>query len=208
MCCLFVSHWLNLLGRPPAASLWVLVCSSCFWSLSFMDSSMSWGTAWGAPAWAMRWSSLLTSAGAAKVESLYPKWSTKTWRSCNCSLLSLLSPDGQPTLLPPGQVDQLNRRSTGMLSNIQRFFACHLIENFGCDYSTSGLTLDTLQAKIKAFLELRTADGPRHDTYVIFYSGHTHRSGEWALAGNSCVLAFKKMATISRKLYLNKYVFL
>ncbi|MEQ2214516.1 hypothetical protein XENOCAPTIV_010485 [Xenoophorus captivus] len=70
-----------------------------------------------------------------------------------------------------------------MLSSVQRFFAYHLIENFGCDYSTSGVTLEALQAKIKSFLELRTADGPRHDTYVIFYSGHTHRSGEWALAG-------------------------
>ncbi|XP_070827844.1 transmembrane protein 168-like [Chaetodon trifascialis] len=93
------------------------------------------------------------------------------------------SPDGQPMLLPPDQVQDLNRRSTGMLNSVQRFFAHHLIETFGCDYSTSGVTLEALQAKIKAFLELRTADGPRHDTYVIFYSGHTHRSGEWALAG-------------------------
>ncbi|KAM9854387.1 transmembrane protein 168 [Aulostomus maculatus] len=93
------------------------------------------------------------------------------------------SPDGQPLLLPPGQVQELNRRSTGMLNNVQRFFAHHLIETFGCDYSTSGVTLEALQSKIRAFLELRTADGPRHDTYVIFYSGHTHRSGEWALAG-------------------------
>ncbi|KAM9753899.1 transmembrane protein 168-like [Menidia menidia] len=93
------------------------------------------------------------------------------------------SPDGQPTLLPPGQVQELNRRSTAMLSDVQRFFAHHLIQNFGCDYSTGGLALDALQAKIKAFLELRTADGPRHDTYVIYYSGHTHRSGEWALSG-------------------------
>ncbi|XP_023147419.2 transmembrane protein 168 [Amphiprion ocellaris] len=93
------------------------------------------------------------------------------------------SPDGQPMLLPPGQVHELNRRSTGMLSNVQRFFAHHLIETFGCDYSTSGVTLEALQAKMKSFLELRTADGPRHDTYVIFYSGHTHRTGEWALAG-------------------------
>ncbi|XP_070763853.1 transmembrane protein 168 [Enoplosus armatus] len=93
------------------------------------------------------------------------------------------SPDGQPMLLPPGQVQELNRRSTGMLNNVQRFFAHHLIESFGCDYSTSGVTLEALQAKIKSFLELRTADGPRHDTYVIFYSGHSHRSGEWALAG-------------------------
>lgn len=93
------------------------------------------------------------------------------------------SPDGQPMLLPPDQVLELNRRSTGMLSSVQRFFAHHLIETFGCDYSTSGMTMEALQAKIKSFLELRTADGPRHDTYVIFYSGHSHRSGEWALAG-------------------------
>lgn len=93
------------------------------------------------------------------------------------------SPDGHPMLLPPVQVDELNRRSTGILNSVQRFFAHHLIETFGCDYSTSGVTQEALQAKIKSFLELRTADGPRHDTYVIFYSGHSHRSGEWALAG-------------------------
>ncbi|KAM9807457.1 transmembrane protein 168-like [Neosynchiropus ocellatus] len=94
------------------------------------------------------------------------------------------SVDGQPMLLPPDQVQELNRRSTTMLSTIQRFFAHHLIETFGCDYSTSGVTLSALQAKIKSFLALRTADGPRHDTYVIFYSGHTRQSGEWALAGD------------------------
>ncbi|XP_015259496.1 PREDICTED: transmembrane protein 168 [Cyprinodon variegatus] len=93
------------------------------------------------------------------------------------------SPEGQPLLLPPDQVSELNERSTGMLKSVQRFFAHHLIENFGCDYSTSGMSLDALQAKIRSFLELRTPDGPRHDTYVIFYSGHTHRSGEWAMAG-------------------------
>ncbi|KAK2842573.1 hypothetical protein Q5P01_012773 [Channa striata] len=93
------------------------------------------------------------------------------------------SPEGQPILLPPAQVHELNKRSTGMLNNVQRFFAHHLIETYGCDYSTSGVTLEALQAKVKSFLDLRTADGPRHDTYIIFYSGHTHRTGEWALAG-------------------------
>ncbi|XP_075998009.1 transmembrane protein 168-like [Genypterus blacodes] len=93
------------------------------------------------------------------------------------------SPDGQAMLLPPAQVHNMNMRSTGILNDMQRFFAHHLIENFGCDYSTSGVFLEALQGKIKSVFELRTADGPRHDTYVIFYSGHTHRSGEWALAG-------------------------
>lgn len=68
---------------------------------------------------------------------------------------------------------------------MQRFFSHHLIETFGCDYSTSGVTLEALQAKLRTFLELQTADGPRHDTYLVFYSGHTHRSGEWALAGQN-----------------------
>lgn len=70
-----------------------------------------------------------------------------------------------------------------MLNAIQRFFAHHMIETYGCDYSTSGLSFDTLHSKLKAFLELRTVDGPRHDTYVLYYSGHTHGTGEWALAG-------------------------
>lgn len=102
---------------------------------------------------------------------------------CGTDLCLSLSPDGQPILLPPDQVQQLNRRSTSMLNNVQHFFAQHLIEPFGCDYSTSGVTLEALQTKIKSFLELRTADGPRHDTYVIFYSGHTYETGEWALTG-------------------------
>ncbi|XP_077329607.1 transmembrane protein 168 [Lithobates pipiens] len=93
------------------------------------------------------------------------------------------SPNGQPMLLPPEHVQELNLRSTTMLNDIQRFFASHMIETYGCDYSTSGLTFDTLQTKLKSFLELRTSDGPRHDTYILYYSGHTHSTGEWALAG-------------------------
>lgn len=100
----------------------------------------------------------------------------------NFSSISFSS-DGQPTLLPPEHVQKLNLRSTAMLNAIQRFFAYHMIETYGCDYSTSGLSFDTLHSKLKSFLELRTSDGPRHDSYILYYSGHSHSSGEWALAG-------------------------
>ncbi|KAM6986000.1 transmembrane protein 168-A [Aplochiton taeniatus] len=97
---------------------------------------------------------------------------------------SYCSVDGQPTLLPPEQVQGLNLRSTAMLNGVQRLFSHHMVETFGCDYSTSGVTLEALQDKLRTFLELRTADGPRHDTYLVFYSGHTQKgTGAWALAG-------------------------
>lgn len=99
-------------------------------------------------------------------------------------VFSLSSVDGQPTVLPPEQVQQLNLRSTAMLSNVQRLFSHHMIQTFGCDYSTSGITQEALQAKLRSFLDLCTEDGPQHDTYLIFYSGHTHKNtGAWALAG-------------------------
>ncbi|XP_029019308.1 transmembrane protein 168-A [Betta splendens] len=94
------------------------------------------------------------------------------------------SPDGQPALLPPEQEQQVNLRSTGMLNSVQRLFSHHMIQTFGCDYSTSGFTLEAMQTKLRDFLERRTADGPRHDTYLMFYSGPTYKgTGSWALAG-------------------------
>lgn len=87
-------------------------------------------------------------------------------------------------MLPPEQEQLVNLRSTGMLNNVQRLFSHHMVQTFGCDYSTSGVTLEAVQTKLRDFLERRTADGPRHDTYLIFYSGPTYKgTGAWALAG-------------------------
>lgn len=109
-------------------------------------------------------------------------WTRKWWVFSPFS-----SPDGQlQHFFPPEHVQELNLGSTGICSSaIQKIFAYHMIETYGCDYSTSGLSFDTLHSKLKAFLELRTVDGPRHDAYVLYYSGHTHGTGEWALAGKS-----------------------
>lgn len=76
-----------------------------------------------------------------------------------------------------------------MLNKVQHLFSHHMIQPFGCDYSTSGVTLEAMQTKICDFLECRTADGPRHDTYLIFYSGPTYKgTGAWALAGSNHML--------------------
>ncbi|KAF7707598.1 transmembrane protein 168 isoform X1 [Silurus meridionalis] len=108
------------------------------------------------------------------------------------------SVDGQPTPLPPDEVQELNLRTMGMLNNVQRFFSHHMIKSHGCDYSSSGLTRDMLHSKLRSFLEERTVDGPRYDTYMLFYSGHTHRTGEWALVGGE-VLHLSEIIQIWRE---------
>lgn len=100
--------------------------------------------------------------------------------------------DGQPTLLPPDEVQEMNLRTTGMLSNVQHFFSHHMMDSHGCDYSSSGVTRHTLHSKLRSFLEAHTADGPRYDTYILFYSGHTHRTGEWALIGQTVLSVTQK----------------
>lgn len=120
---------------------------------------------------------------------LYPFLTSSTSSFPSFSSLWLDSADGQPVLLPPEQVQEMNLRSTSTLNAVQRLFSHNLIQTFGCDYSTSGLSLDTLQAKLRSFLELRTADGPRHDNYLIYYSGHTLPTGDWALTGQSYTIS-------------------
>ncbi|XP_059895095.1 transmembrane protein 168-A [Gadus macrocephalus] len=98
------------------------------------------------------------------------------------------SADGQPSLLSPERAQESNLRSTGILTSVQRLFSHHMVETFGCDYSTGGVTLESVQTKLRGFLDLRTADGPRHDTYLVFYSGHTQKgTGAWLLAGGECL---------------------
>ena len=66
---------------------------------------------------------------------------------------------------------------------MQGFFNFNMIENFGCDYFSSGLGRDLLESKVKNFFERKTSDGPRYDTYMLYYTGDTYDSGDWALAG-------------------------
>ena len=79
--------------------------------------------------------------------------------------------------------EENSNRSMGLLNTIQRFFLHHMIDIYSCDFSTSGLTLDSLNTKLRAFLSRCTEDGPRFDTYLLYYSGHVHANGDWALAG-------------------------
>lgn len=87
-------------------------------------------------------------------------------------------------ILPTNAMQELSGQATSILNTVQQFFSYHLIETFGCDFSSSGLTKESVQSKLKSFFQKETADGPRFDTYLVFYSGPVYHTGDWALAGN------------------------
>ncbi|XP_013089967.2 transmembrane protein 168-A-like isoform X1 [Biomphalaria glabrata] len=87
-----------------------------------------------------------------------------------------------PQLLTSSDVQDIGVRGATTLSLLQQLFMYHMIQNFGCDYSSSGLEIETLQNKLKSFFDRRTNDGPRFDTYVLYYSGDAYENGDWALA--------------------------
>ncbi len=91
--------------------------------------------------------------------------------------------DTHTTVLPTSALQDLGNRATHILNNVQRFFSHHLIDTYGCDYSSSGLTRDSVESKLKSFFQRMTGDGPRFDTYLVYYSGHVYENGDWALAG-------------------------
>lgn len=85
------------------------------------------------------------------------------------------------TLLSGALVQDIGSRATASLNKMNQFFSYHMIDSYGCDYSTSGISPDNIETKIKAFFDRRTSDGPKFDTYVLYFSGDTYDTGDWAL---------------------------
>lgn len=98
-------------------------------------------------------------------------------------------PSSGAKLLTPHAFHEIGSRSTTIINLVQRFFAYHMIDSYGCDYSTSGLTLEYVNNKLRAFFDRHTSDGPRFDTYIVYYSGDVYEKGDWALAGEVKILS-------------------
>ncbi|XP_071961049.1 transmembrane protein 168-like [Antedon mediterranea] len=117
-----------------------------------------------------------------------------------CTSYAVIGPSGfcradrMPVLLPSNAIEEQSRRSVNILNSIQRFLVHHMIDVFSCDFSSGGIAIDSLQTKMKGFLARRTNDGPRFDTYLIYYSGHVHTNGDWALADDG-ILKFETLLT-------------
>jgi len=60
-----------------------------------------------------------------------------------------------------------------------------MIDNYGSDFSSSGISEDYLKSKVAGFFTRKTSDGPRYDSYLLYYSGDCIDSGDWALTGTN-----------------------
>lgn len=87
-------------------------------------------------------------------------------------------------LLSQDVVQDMGTRATTTLNKVSHFFNFHMIDNYGCDYCTSGLAMDYLKSKLIAFFDRRMSDGPKYDTYILYFSGDVYENGEWALSDN------------------------
>jgi hypothetical protein len=56
---------------------------------------------------------------------------------------------------------------------MQNFLQFHLIENFGCDFASTGLQKKPLETKLKAFFQKKSNDGSFYNTYMLYYCGPT-----------------------------------
>jgi hypothetical protein len=85
-----------------------------------------------------------------------------------------------------------SQRCTSILNGLESFMATNLIDIFGCDYSSSGISMNFVDTKLKTFFARRTADGRRYDTYFFYFSGPTCDNGDLILTGKDLIFYRKK----------------
>ncbi|CAF1407213.1 unnamed protein product [Adineta ricciae] len=87
-------------------------------------------------------------------------------------------------ILSQQEAFESSQRCTSTLNNLERFMSNNLIDIFGCDYSSSGISMNFIDTKLKTFFARRTQDGRRYDTYFLYFSGPTCDNGDIILCDN------------------------
>lgn len=95
--------------------------------------------------------------------------------------------DGFVNLLPTSAAQEISLRSTACVQATVRFFGQHVIRNFGCDFSGSGLDFQDLRRKLLEFFDQKSPEGPHFDTYILYFSGPVNEKGDWVMKGNTVV---------------------
>ena len=75
--------------------------------------------------------------------------------------------------LPFNYQQALTERCTYILNRIQAFLQFHLIENYGCDFVSTGLSKELLEQRLRLYFQKCSNDGSYYNTYILYYCGPT-----------------------------------
>lgn len=75
--------------------------------------------------------------------------------------------------LPFNYQQALTQRCAYILNRIQEFLQFHLIENYGCDFVSTGLNKEFLEQKLRSYFQKCSNDGSFYNTYILYYCGPT-----------------------------------
>jgi len=83
-----------------------------------------------------------------------------------------------PLTLPFNLQAAISSRCTFILRQLQHFLYFHQIENFGCDFATTGLLKDKYIYRLSEFFLRRKRSDERYDTYLLYYCGPTSQQSD------------------------------
>ncbi len=88
------------------------------------------------------------------------------------------SSGSSPLTLPFNLQAAISSRCTFILRQLQHFLYFHQIENFGCDFATTGLLKDKYIYRLSEFFLRRKRSDEPYDTYLLYYCGPTSQQSD------------------------------
>ncbi len=109
--------------------------------------------------------------------------------------------------LPFNYQQALAQRCTYILNKMQTFLQFHLIENYGCDFASNGLTREVLENKLRCFFQKKTSiENSYYNTYLLYYCGPTSSLTDNLTFMDGNELALEQIIDIWKQVHLNEKI--
>ena len=105
--------------------------------------------------------------------------------------------------MPFNYQQAINQRCSYILHRMQSFLQFHLIENYGCEYASSGMSRDKLEMKVKSFFQKKPIDGTSYNTYLLYYCGPTSSQSDNISLLEDKELSIEEIVTYWKEIHCN-----
>lgn len=112
---------------------------------------------------------------------------------------------GNSTLMfmPFNYQQAINQRCSYILHRMQSFLQFHLIENYGCEYASNGMSREKLEMKVKSFFQKKPIDGTSYNTYLLYYCGPTSSQSDNISLLDDKELSIEEIVTYWKEIHCN-----